>query len=109
MAWTQVGTIRMSEDQTDGEGNITKKGSLYIKLHSNKEKDGTYSSANLKELTKALEKNAQYGLSLNIEKPAEKHKRFCEMGFITEDERDNRIANTPAWLKYEISLKPDNK
>jgi hypothetical protein len=95
--WTQVGSIRLSKDNK-----------LYIKFHANKEKDDSYSSANLKELAKALESAGQDGIALQIEKPADKINKLAGLGFIKEEDLEKRLAQIPEWLKYEITLPPQN-
>ena len=102
MAWTQVGSIRLSEAK-DG-----KPAKLYIKFHANKEKSGNYSSKNLKELSNAIQNAGQNGISLQIEKPADKIKRLASLGYIDEDDLENRLESIPEWLKYEISLPPQD-
>ena len=97
MAWIQVGTIRKSEE-----------GKLYIKLHANQEKGGGYSSKNLKELAKALTSAGQKGISLQIEKPQDKIKRLAALGYIDDDALEGRLDSIPDWLKYEISLPPQD-
>lgn len=94
-AWTQVGTIRMGD-----------KG-LYIKFHSNKGKDGKYSSANLGELADAIQSAGEKGLSLQIEKPQDKIRRLAELGYIEEDDLERRLESIPEYIKYEISLPPN--
>ena len=96
-AWTQVGTIRKSDE-----------GKLYIKFHANKEKGGNYSSRNLNELAKALEGAGQKGLSLQIEKPQDKIMRLAELGFIEEADVEKRLESIPDYIRYEISLPPQN-
>lgn len=94
MAWTQVGTIRKGD-----------KG-LYIKFHSNKTKDGKYSSANLKELAEAVANAGEKGLSLQIEKPQDKIRRLAELGYIEDEDLESRLESIPEYIKYEISLPP---
>ena len=96
MAWTQVGSIRKSE-----------KGKLYIKFHANKEGD-SYSSKNLKELASAIENAGQKGLSLQIEKPQDKIMRLAELGYIEEDKVEARLEQIPDYIRYEISLPPQD-
>lgn len=96
-AWTQVGTIRKSDE-----------GRLYIKFHANKEKGGNYSAKNLKELADAIASSGQKGLSLQIEKPQDKIMRLAELGFIDEDKIESRLEQIPDYIKYEISLPPQN-
>ena len=102
-AWTQVGSIRLSEDKDDGTP-----GKLYIKFHANKEKSGKYSSKNLRTLADALENAGKGGISLQIEKPADKIKKLAALGHIDEDDIEGRLENIPAWLKYEITLPPQD-
>lgn len=97
MAWTQVGTIRKGD-----------KG-LYIKFHANKDqKSGKYSTKNLSELAEALESAGQKGLSLQIEKPEDKINRLCELGYIDEADLESRLEQVPDYIKYEISLPPQD-
>ena len=106
MAWTQVGTIRLSEEKRDEDGDLLKAGKLYIKFHANQEKDGSYSHANLKELSSAITSAGSYGISLQIEKPVDKLKRLNELGFIKDADLEKRIEQVPDYIKYEISLPP---
>ena len=103
MAWTQVGTIRKSEDKDDGTP-----GKLYIKFHANKGKDGKYSSKNLRELASAIENAGQNGISLQIEKPVDKLNRLCELGYIDEGDLETRIEQVPDYIKYEITMPPQD-
>ena len=96
MAWTQVGSIRKSE-----------KGKLYIKFHANKEGD-SYSAKNLKELSKAIGAAGQKGLSLQIEKPQDKILRLAELGYIEESDIEKRLEQIPEYIKYEITLPPQD-
>ncbi len=96
--WTQVGTIRKSKE----------KGNLYIKFHANKEKSGKYSAKNLRELADALENAGEDGLSLQIEKPKDKINRLCELGYIDEADLEARLEQVPDYIKYEISLPPQD-
>ena len=96
MAWTQVGTIRKGD-----------KG-LYIKFHANQEKGGGYSAKNLTELANALKGAGQKGLSLQIEKPQDKIMRLAELGYIDEDKIEARLEQIPDYIKYEISLPPQD-
>lgn len=102
-AWTQVGSIRMSEDKDDGTP-----GKLYIKFHANKEKSGKYSSKNLRILADALENAGKNGISLQIEKPKDKIKKLAALGHIDEDDIEGRLDSIPDWLKYEITLPPQD-
>ena len=101
MAWTQVGTIRLSDDKEDGTP-----GKLYIKFHSNKEKEGGYNHSNLKELANAILESGSYGITLQIEKPVDKLNRLNELGFIKDADHERRIEQVPDYIKYEISLPP---
>jgi len=102
-AWTQVGTIRLSEPKDDGTP-----GKLYIKFHSNKGKDGKYSSANLSELASAIESAGDKGLSLQIEKPQDKVKKLASLGYIDEGDLEGRLESIPSYIKYEITLPPQD-
>lgn len=96
-AWTQVGTIRMSEKEK-----------LYIKFHGQKNKAGKYTNDCLEELASRLEDCGKDGLALQIEKPVDKLNRLCELGYIEEDDLEGRIEAVPDYIKYEISLPPEN-
>ena len=102
-AWQQVGSIRMSQDKDDGTP-----GKLYIKLHANKGKDGKFSSQNLRELADALEKSGEGGFSLQIEKTADKIRKLASLGYIEEDKLESRLDSIPDWLKYEITMPPQD-
>lgn len=100
--WTQVGTIRMSEAKDDGTP-----GKLYIKLHPLKGKDGKYSASNLRKLANALEE-AENGVSLQIEKPQDKIRKLASLGYIDEDDLESRLDAVPDYIKYEITLPPQD-
>ena len=46
------------------------------------------------------------GDALQIEKPEDKLRRLHELGYITDEQLEDRIAKLPEWLKYEISQAP---
>ena len=95
--WLKVGSIRKSEA-----------GKLYIKFHGQSNKDGGLSMACLKGLADRLNSAGKDGIALQIEKPADSLRRLCELGHIEEDALEGRIEAIPEWLKYEITLPPDN-
>ena len=90
-------------DKDDGT-----KGKLYIKLHANKEKGGKFNAQNLRELADALENAGQNGVSLQIEKPADKVRKLASLGYIEEGDLEARLESIPDWLKYEITMPPQN-
>jgi hypothetical protein len=96
--WTQVGTIRVSE-----------KGKLYIKFHGNKDKSGNFSTSNLDLLSSAIKDSGEKGISLQIEKPQDKIRRLASMGYIEESDIEARLDSIPNYIKYEITLPPQEE
>ena len=69
-----------------GSIRMSQKGSLYIKI----EDASTIAD----------------GDALQIEKPEDKLRRLHELGYITDEQLEDRISKLPDWLKYEISQAP---
>ena len=103
MAFLEVGSIRLGQDRTDDNGNF-QKGKLYLKLHQVTDKQGKYTSKNLRELADALEKNGSDGVNLQIEKQQEEVKRLASLGYIDDDKLESRLESIPDWLKYKVTL-----
>lgn len=82
MAWKEIGSIRM------GQPKNGKPGKLYIKIED---------ASELKD-----------GVALQIEKPQEKLHRLHELGHLTDEQLADRLERTPDWLKYTITLPPQN-
>ncbi len=96
-AWTQVGTIRQAES-----------GKLYIKFHGQNDKDGQWSTKCLRTLADALTESGKNGISLQIESPIDKLNRLNSLGFIEDKDLDGRIEAVPEYIKYEITLPPQD-
>lgn len=95
--WTQVGTIRQAES-----------GKLYIKFHGQNDKNGNFSTKCLSVLAEALEKAGKKGLALQIEKPQDKIYRLNELGYIDDDQVEARIDAIPDYIRYEVTLAPQD-
>lgn len=48
------------------------------------------------------------GIALQIEKPEVKLRRLHELGYLTDDQLEERLEKVPKFIKYEISQPPEN-
>lgn len=101
--WHQVGTIRLSKPKDDGTP-----GKLYIQFKGSTNKEGKVDTSGLNALAEALKNPGQYGVSLQIEKPQDKVRKLAKLGYIEEDQLENRLNSIPDYIKYEIQLPPQN-
>ena len=46
------------------------------------------------------------GVALQIEKPEEEINRLYELGFVNDEQKEERLSKLPSWLKYKIKLAP---
>jgi hypothetical protein len=53
-----------------------------------------------------VEKDIPAGRSVQLKKPVDEIQRKVQMGWITQDEANERIAKVPEYIKFDLYLKP---
>lgn len=72
-----------------GSVRMSQKGKLYIKLDD----VSTFED----------------GMALQIEKPEDKLRRLHELGHLTDEQLEERLAKVPDFIRYEISQPPKDE
>lgn len=98
LKYLQVGAIKENKAKTK----------LYINLNQSTNNEGKYVNDNLIELYEALgtfiENPDKNGVSLQIEKPKDKIRKLCALGYIDEADLEKRLNQIPDYIHYEISF-----